>query len=278
MITGSDMVLTLFTNSPQCARNADAGGVDRVGLDLESIGKNLWQDSSKCWVSDHKIDQLGAVAQELSDAELFVRTNPIHTGSREEINACLDIGAQVLMLPMFHTAAEAAKFIELIDGRAKVSLLVETPTSAMRIHEIIRLQGIHEIHIGLNDMHLGMGLATHFEVLVSEFMDTLSKTIRDAGIPFGFCGVGRTADQGLPISPDSIYAQYARLGGTRALVSRVFTAPDPDQVDFKREIKLVRERLDHWGKQDSAKLDNAREDLRQRVAELRNAKMAASPV
>ena len=273
MNADSHMVLTLFTNSLQCARNADRGGVDRIGLDLEQIGKDSRQDCKKCWISNHTLDQLAGVAQQLSDAELFVRTNPIHAGLREEINACIDAGTQVLMLPMFHTAADAAEFIDLVDGRAKVSLLVETPTSAMRIHEIVQLPGIDEIHIGLNDMHLGMGLATHFEVLVSDFMDTLAKTIHDAGIPFGFGGVGRAGDQGLPISPDILYAQYARLRGTRALVSRVFTSPDPETVDFKTEIPKVRKALAFWWAQDRDVLDESRNELRRLVAELRDAKL-----
>lgn len=246
MSYGNDFVLTLFTNNPELARAGNAAGIDRIGLDLERIGKEHRQDTKKAWISDHKIHELEAVRDQLTQSVLFARTNPIYTGSRDEINCLIDQGVTVLMLPMFRTVKEAATFIELIDGRAFVSLLVETASAAVRLHEIVKLSGIGEIHFGLNDMYLDMKLANHFEVLTSGFLDRLTDIVNAAGVPYGFAGIGRPNDSRLPIPSDLIYAQYPRLGATRALVARVFYTPDFLTLDLTHEVSAARARLDHW--------------------------------
>lgn len=246
MSYGNDFVLTLFTNDADLAQAGNDAGINRIGLDLEKIGKEHRQDSSKAWVSNHEIHEIQAIRDKLTCAALFARTNPIHDGSRDEINCLIDQGVNVLMLPMFHTVKEAATFIDLVNGRALVSLLVETAASAIRLHEIIKLPGIDEIHIGLNDMHLDMKLSNHFEVLTSGFVDMLSDIVLTAGIPFGFAGIGRVDDGRLPIPGDLIYAQYPRLGATRALVARSFYSPDFRELDLANEVSAAREALDRW--------------------------------
>lgn len=261
MSVGRDFVLTLFTNNPDLAARADEAGINRIGLDLEVIGKNERQGHLKTWISDHKEAQLPALRQSLQHAKLFVRTNPIHEGSRAEIDRLIAAGAEVLMLPYFKEVKEAATFIELIDGRAEVSLLVETAASAVRIEEIVKLAGIDEIHIGLNDLYLSLGLQNHFELFRYTFMNFLADVVHGAGIPFGFGGIARFQDDRLPMPADLVYAQYARLKGDRALVSRVFVTPDYTKLDLKREVAAFRLRMDEWYERPEADLIRARDQL-----------------
>jgi hypothetical protein len=246
MSYGNDFVLTLFTNDSELASRADAAGINRIGLDLEMLGKAERQQHLNTWISDHKEEQLLALRQTLKKAKLFVRTNPPHPGLRDEVDRYIEVGAEVLMLPMFRTAEEAADFISYVDGRAEVSLLIETAAAAVRIDDIVRLKGIDEIHIGLNDLHLDLGLKSHFELLRYQFMNTLSDIVHSAGLPFGFGGIGRVKDDRLPIPSDLIYAQYPRLRADRALVSRVFTSPDYTCLDLTREVAAFRNRMDEW--------------------------------
>ncbi|SEF77818.1 aldolase/citrate lyase family protein [Nitrosomonas ureae] len=246
MSYGSDFVLTLFTNDPDLARAGNAAGINRIGLDLERMGKEHRQDAKKAWISDHQMHELEAIRDQLTQSALFARINPIHAGSRNEINSLIDQGVTVLMLPMFRTLNEAATFIELVDGRAFVSLLVETAAAAIRLREIVKLPGIGEIHFGLNDMYLDMKLSNHFEVLTSGFLDRLTDIASEAGIPYGFAGIGRLNDSRLPIPSDLIYAQYPRLGATRALVARVFYTPDFRALDLTYEVNTARAKLDQW--------------------------------
>lgn len=272
-----DFILTLFTNDPELARRADRAGIDRIGLDLEKIGKGARQDPRRCWISDHEGHEIHALRGALRNARLFARTNPIHPGSRGEIAGLIGAGVGVLMLPMFTTVAEAARFIELVDRRATVSLLLETAAAAARVDELVRLEGIDEIHVGLNDLHLSLGLASHFELLTSSLLEWLSRTVRDAGIPFGFGGVGRHGDERLPIPADLVYAQYPRLGADRALVSRVFLSPDHRTLDLPAEIALLRRRLDHWFDAPPAALAEALEELKAHAARLAAAREKSGP-
>lgn len=246
MSYGKDFVLTLFTNDPDLARAGNNAGINRIGLDLERIGKEHRQDAKKAWISNHQVHELQAVREQLTQAALFTRTNPIHAGSRDEINYLIDQDVTVLMLPMFRTVKEAATFIELVNGRALVSLLVETAAAAMRLREIAKLPGIDEFHFGLNDLYLDMKLSNHFEVLTSGLLDMMADIVSAAEIPFGFAGIGRVNDSRLPIPGDLIYAQYPRLGATRALVSRVFYSPDFRALDLTHEVSAARAMLDQW--------------------------------
>lgn len=261
----SPFVFTMFTNDVELARRADAAGVDRIGVDLEKLGKQQRQAGLNTWVSDHTADDFARLVRTLSRAAPFVRTNPMHSGLAGEVDGYLESGARVLMLPMFRTADEARRFVDIVAGRATVSLLVETPAAAVALHEIVAVEGVDEIHIGLNDLRLAMGLRTHFAVLASDLMDSLAATVRDAGVPLGIGGVGRVGDTGLPVRPDLVFAQLCRLGATRSLISRAFFPPDPHSLDMVAEMSHLRQRLDDWRQRSPSQLLALREELRQTV-------------
>lgn len=266
MSYGEDFVFTLFTNDPELARRADHAGVSRVGLDLEKLCKDGRQGHTPGWISDHEPTDLVRLRPSLTQSELFARTNSIHPGSKDEIELLLASGVQVLMLPFFRTSAEVEEFIRLIDGRAQVSLLLETASAMARVHEIVRIAGINEIHVGLNDLHLDLKLHNHFEVLVSGIMDMMSDTIGGAGIAFGFGGVARRDDKQLPIDPDLVYSQYPRLGADRALITRAYVGPDYSKLDLDAEVQITRRALDEWSQRPAHELEAARDELRQAVS------------
>jgi len=244
---GQDFVLTLWTADPELARRADQAGVDRIGLDLETLGKAERQKGLATWISPHRVEQLPALREALTNgARLFARTNPVNAGTRDEVETLLAHGAQVLMLPMFATAREVAHFIDCVNGRCEVVLLLECRAAAERVEEIVKVRGINDIHVGLNDLTLSLGLPNRFAALSSPLMERISKVVRGAGIRFGFGGIGRWNDVGLPVPSDLIYAQYPRLGAKMALISRAFLNPDPATIDLTSAIQSSRQRLDHW--------------------------------
>ena len=99
-----------ITNDPAIAALADGAGVDRIFLDLEREGKQLRQGGLNTVQSCHTLADIRALRPVVRSAELLVRVNPISHRSREEIEAALDSGADTLMLPWFHTAAQAEEF------------------------------------------------------------------------------------------------------------------------------------------------------------------------
>lgn len=242
---GDQFVLTLFTNDPLLAARADHAGIDRIGVDIESIGKDLRQGHLKTWISDHSEADLLCLRPAVQRGSLFARCNPIHPGSTEEIGRLLGSGVEVLMLPYFKTVLEAEKFIRLVDGRAYPVLLAETKEAAAVMPDLCRIDGVKEIHIGLNDMRLSLGWPSHFHVLVSDFLVRLCEPVLEAGLRLGVGGLGRAGDSSLPIPSDLVIAQFPRLGASASLVSRVFFNGTA-HLDLDHEIKALRSLLDQY--------------------------------
>lgn len=271
MSYGEDMILTLFTNDPALAAKADRAGVDRIGVDLETLGKHQRQGHLATWISDHREADLGPLAAVLARAQLFARCNPIHAGSREEIGRLIAAGVEVLMLPWFKTTAEAETFIRLIDGRAYPVLLVETKEAAAAIGDLCRIPGVVEIHVGLNDMRLSLGWPSHFHVLASDLLRGMADTVREAGLRLGVGGLGRAGDNQLPVPSDLVIAQYPRLGAGAALISRAFFRPPaPDALD--PAIAALRERLTRSAAMPAQWLADKRDELEDCIAQLFTAK------
>lgn len=262
-VYGAEFVLTLFTDDPALAEAADWAGIDRIGPDLERLGKVERQGGLGCWISDHDPAALPEIAVRLKRANLFARTNPLHDESQAEIDRLLAVGVRVLMLPMFRTADEASRFVELVGGRAFVSLLVESEAAARNLSAIVRVDGVGEIHVGLNDLSLDLGLKSHFQVLVSPLLDELAAIVHQAGLPFGFGGVARPVRNDLPVPPDLVLAQYPRLGATRALVSRSFFRGRGhwDGSSLADAVDSVRKRLGAWYAEPLPVLERAKEEL-----------------
>ncbi len=266
---GEQFVLTLFTNDPVVASRADRAGVNRIGVDLESIGKQDRQDPRKAWLSNHRADQLPGVRESLQDALLFARTNPFGLHTRGEVESLLDLGVRVLMLPYFSRPAELEAFVDLVAGRALVSALVETRSAAERIEQLVRIPGVDEIHVGLNDLHLQLGLSNHFHVLALPLFERVARSVREAGIPFGFGGVARVSDALLPVPSTMVLAQFPYFGADRALVSRAFLGAAPDEIDFEREIRRVRRTLSDWAGRSADELQVQHQAFLDRVKEVR---------
>jgi len=260
MSYGFDFRLTLFTNRADLASSADAAGVDRIGPDLEHIGKAKRQGATAGWVSNHGESDLGVVYRCVAPERRFVRCNPVHEELRGEIDRLRSAGARTIMLPMFRSVDQARRFIDAVDGRARTVLLVETRHAAESVESLVALPGVDELHIGLNDLHMDLGLSSHFELLVSDYLSKVCAKLRESGLPFGVGGIGRAGDESLPIPSDLVYAQFPRLGATGALVSRVYHDGDAS-LDWHGALGETWSRLDYWAEQSPRALEDARREL-----------------
>ena len=237
--------LMYITNNPRIAALADEAGVDRIFVDLESVGKQLRQGGMNTVQSNHTLADIRAVRPAVKQGELLVRVNPIYDWSREEIDAVIDAGADILMLPYFQTAAQVEKFLSYVGGRARTILLVETPEAVENLDEILALPGIDECHIGLNDLHLGYGRKFLFELLADGTVDAITEKFKARGIPFGIGGIARLGRGIIPA--ECILAEHIRLGSQAVILSRSFCndilfsdRPDREAV-FAREVRSMRE-------------------------------------
>ena len=231
--------LMYITNNPDVARIAEEAGVDRIFVDMEYIGKADRQGGMDTVQSRHTAEDVRRLRPVVKNAQLMVRINPIHSGtaeynsSREEIEAVIEAGADVIMLPYFKTAEEVKRFVEIVGGRAKTFPLVETPEAVAAIDEILAVPGIDEIHVGLNDLSLGLGRKFMFELLSDGTIDALAEKFKAAGISFGFGGI---ASLGRGILPSEyVVREHYRLGSTATILSRSFC-----NVHKIQDLRLIR--------------------------------------
>lgn len=216
------MALKLFyiTNDPRLADIADRTGVDRVWVDLEKNGKELRQQGMNTVKSNHELSDIKLVKPYCRKAELLVRVNPVFAGSQEEIDRAIEYGADVLMLPYYKTVQQAQAFLDMVNGRVKTVLLLETKEAVEILDAVLELPGVDEIHIGLNDLHLSYGLTFMFELLCNGCVEEIAQKISKKGIPFGIGGIAKLGE-GLLLA-EYIVAEHYRLHSQAAILSRSF--------------------------------------------------------
>lgn len=233
--------LMYITKRPEIARIAEEAGVDWIFVDMEFIGKDARQGGLDTVQNHHTVEDVKNVKAAVTKAKVLVRVNPIHEAmadypsSEDEINATIEAGADIVMLPFFKTIAEVERFIRIVDGRAKTCLLVETPEAALLLDDILNVDGIDMIHLGLNDLHLALGMKFMFELLAAGTVDRLASKIKAKGIPFGFGGVASLSGGALPGS--MVIKEHYRLGSSMVIVSRSFCNTDKmSDLDEVRHI------------------------------------------
>ena len=242
--------LMYITNQPEIARIAESAGADRIFVDMEFIGKDARQKGLDTVKSHHTVEDAANIKRAVSKAEVLVRINPIHTAlpdyvsSADEIDAAIDAGADILMLPYFKTAAEVKEFVRLVGGRTTTMLLLETPEAVESVDEILTVPGIDEIHIGLNDLSLGYGMKFMFELLADGTVERLCLKFRRKGLRYGFGGIASIGKGMLP--SEYVIKEHYRLGSTCAILSRSFcdttkiTDIDTIKDTFTRGLEEIR--------------------------------------
>lgn len=256
-----------ITNRPDIAQIAEENGVDWIFVDMEFIGKDNRQGGLDSVQNHHTIQDVRNVKAVVQHAKVLVRVNPIHKAmigadgciaymdSQAEIEQAIEAGADIVMLPFFHTIDEVREFVYFIkcsndrferygDKRAKACLLLETPEAAILVDEILNVPGIDMIYIGLNDLHLAMGMKFMFQLLTDGIVEQLTNKIKAKGIPFGFGGIASLHGGALPGS--YVLKEHYRLGSSMVIVGRSFcntniiTDLEEVRIIFKTGIAEIR--------------------------------------
>lgn len=240
-----------ITNKPAVAKIAEEVGIDWIFIDMEFIGKDSRQGGLDTVQNHHTVEDVKIIRKAVTKSKVLVRVNPIHEAlsdypsSKEEIDAVIEAGADIVMLPFYKTVKEVRQFIQYVGGRAKTCLLLETAEAAILLDETLKVPGIDMIHLGLNDLHLELGMKFMFQLLSDGVVEQLGNKIKAAGIPFGFGGIARL-DSGMLPGAD-VLKEHVRLGSSMVIVSRSFcntdVITDLDEVRriFTEGIKAIRD-------------------------------------
>lgn len=216
--------LMYITNIPSVALIAEKNGVDRIMVDLETLGKEERQKNMDTVKSHHTVDDVRNISNVLTSSEMLVRVNPWNETSVKEIEEVIAAGADRIMLPMWKTAEEVNSFLNTVNDRVHTTLLLETKEAVEIIDEILENPLLDEIHIGLNDLHLSYGLTFMFELLSNGIVENLCQKFKAKGIPYGFGGIAKIGEGTLPA--ESIVMEHYRLGSSRVILSRSFCNTD----------------------------------------------------
>lgn len=267
-----------ITNKPEVALVAQKAGVDRIWVDMEYIGKDERQAGLDTVKSHHTVSDIKRVRDVISTSELMVRINPIHgetpsySGTEQEIEDVIEAGAEVIMLPFFKTPEEVETFVSCVKGRAKTMILVETSEAVEALEEILNIEGIDEVHIGLNDLHLSYGLDFMFQLLADGTVERLCQAFEQRGLKYGFGGIARVGYGLLPA--EFIITEHIRLGSTAAILSRDFCDAnklnDIETIEklFTEGVLNIRSKEREAASISKAELERNHEEIVRRVDEI----------
>ena len=242
--------LMYITNHPDVARIAQQNGVDRIFLDMEYIGKAERQGNLDSVKNRHTVEDVSAMRAVLQTSDLLVRVNPVHDATEEygsteeEVDAVIDAGADVVMLPYFKTLEEVERFYRAVNRRAKTILLLETKEAVQILPAILELADLDEIHIGLNDLALSYGKKFMFELLADGTVEGICRLMQTRNVFYGFGGIA-SLGRGL-VPAEMIIKEHYRLGSHMAILSRSFcnvdkfTELDAIEEVFYRGIREIR--------------------------------------
>ena len=206
----------LFTVDPRLARRAVRVGVAGLIVDWERTGKHRRQQNADTEINAHTQSDLRRL-RSTTRAPIVCRVNAFGPGSPEELDEAIACGADELLLPMVRTTEEVEATLDLVAGRARLGILVETGDAVAAARELARLP-LSRVYLGLNDLAIERGSPTIFTALV----DGTAETVRRAfDIPFGLAGL-TDPDAGAPLPCRLLISELARLDCAFTFLRRSF--------------------------------------------------------
>lgn len=254
--------LILITNDTEFARRGDALEGVRLWVDLERLGKAERQAGLNSFISAHALEDVGRIKSVLRRARLMVRVNPLNEDSAAEIDAVLEQGADLLMLPMFSGATAVRDFCGLVAGRVPVVPLLETGGALATMDEWIDTPGIEEVYVGLNDLHLSQGDRFMFEPLARGDVDRVAAAAKARGLRFGFGGIARLNEGLLP--GRDVMAEHVRLGSGAVILSRTFHRAE-SAAAFESEIMALRQAEINASTRSAAQMESDRHRIAEQI-------------
>ena len=252
------MQFWMILNNPEMAVYCIENGLDRVFIDLEKLDKEKRQGHLDTWKSSHVEEDISLLRPLIPKGKLLVRLNKWNVNSEKEIELALKKGADFLMLPMITEFTEIESFSSAVSQQVPVIPLIETPQSLEMLSKIIKIKGIGETYIGLNDLTISLGLKFIFQPLMLNMIEKASEILNSEDMPWGFGGIARIKEGKIPA--EILLGEHVRLGSSRIILSRTFhrNSQNLDQllknIDFPLEINKLKEAEKLWRNSNNSEL------------------------
>lgn len=219
--------LFLFYHGSETTRVAQSAGIQGIVVDCESLDKYGRQKGYDTEINAYHPSDVARVRREARDLLVICRVNGFPLGSMqpadgpgviEDTLAAVQAGADEILLPMVRSLSQVEQVLEVIAGRAKLSLMLETEWAVEHAEQLDQFP-LRRVFVGLNDLMIERGSRHLFENLWNGTVSTIRNRIRAAS--FGFGGL-TLPDRGHPIPCELLMSEMARLGCDVTFLRRSF--------------------------------------------------------
>jgi hypothetical protein len=225
--------LLLFVDRVSQAAAAEAAGIDGVVVDWECRGKHERQCGYDTQVNGQTVEFLHRV-RGATASTLICRINRVGTWTADEIESAVDAGADEILLPMVRTADEISRALDMLRGRCRFGILVETNDAVDRAAALGRFP-LARVYVGLNDLSIDRGHGNIFSAVADGTIDA----VRDHfAAPFGFGGL-TIPERGNPVPCRLLIAEMVRLRCSFSFLRRSFLR-DVRIEDFEPATRSIR--------------------------------------
>ena len=255
---GGRFQLFLFHRTIACDRACLRGGVDGLVIDFETRDKTERQSGFDTEINTHTLEDLRRVKGEL-DAYVICRTNPPGPSLAREIEEILHERTDEILVPLIRTVEEAAKAVDLVRGRCKIGLMIETAEATQIVERLCRLP-IHRLYVGLNDLRISRGSPSIFVPLIDGVLDRCRSDA--GGTNFGFGGL-TVPGFGHPLPVHHLIDEMARLDCAFSFLRRSFykdiagRSPEVEIARIRRWLQRSSLRPGETASEDAGRLARA---------------------
>lgn len=227
------MELFLFTTDSDLALRAEQAGIDSIIVDWETNGKDKRQKEFDLETNNDTPGDVYKLSKILK-IPVTVRVNCLGKYTPVEVECALENGAKILMLPVARSVEGVKKFLNIVHGRAKTIIQVETPQLASKTDELAKLNWDY-VYIGLNDLMVAKGSTSIWEAVIDGTVEYICNALK--GKAYGFGGV-TVLGGGNPISIELLIHEYIRLKCNLSFLRRTFKREFLDR-DIEAEIRAI---------------------------------------
>ena len=212
----------------------DAGACGVV-VDWERRGKGARQAGADTQINADTPRDLAAV-RAAQAGTVLCRVNRWSRWTPAEVELAVSLGADEILLPMVRRPHEVDEALEVVAGRCRLGILVETTEAVRRVDELVE-RPLGRIYVGLNDLMIDRGGGSLFLALVDGTVDRVAAAAAGAGIAFGVAGL-TLPEAGRPVPCRLLLGALARAGASFTFLRRSFWA-DTAGRDLAAEVPRI---------------------------------------